>query len=112
MNLFKKLKIKYREWICDQYKKYYGSCDDCHYKQKYFESVPTVRTYHYDTNFLRFEKIILRHEIEHVSIDEIKHEFLTKIYPELASHVEYECIDDPFTTGVRYIFRLGISHKR
>ena len=113
MNPIKKLKIKYKEWICNQYKKYYGSCDTCHYKKEYMTPViPNVITESRDISFLEFEQIIHRHEMEHFSIDDLKHEFLKKAYASLEDSIEVFADDDPYYNAKRYRLRLGVAHKR
>lgn len=113
MNPIKKLKIKYKEWIYNQYKKYYGSCDTCHYKKEYMTPViPNVITESRDISFLEFEQIIHRHEMEHFSIDDLKHEFLKKAYASLEDSIEVFADDDPYYNATRYRLRLGVAHKR
>ena len=113
MNPFKKLKTKYKEWISKQYKKYYGSCDTCKYKLDYMAPVmPNVIIESRDINFLMFEKIILRHEMEYFSLDDLKHEFLKKVYAQLEDSIEVYEDNDPYYSGKKYILRLGIAHKR
>lgn len=113
MNPIKKLKTKYKEWISKQYKKYYGSCDDCHYKKDYMTPViPNVILESRDISFLELEKIIPRHDMEYFSIDDLKNEFLKKAYASLEDSIEVYVDDDPYYCGKKYRLRLGVAHKR